>query len=81
MEIDLFKDNIQSFISDFNIENYEMNNDTNGVINISNYNKCHANEEKEWICDECFVSSNILHNNIDQEKNMYQLMKMNGRYL
>ena len=27
VEIDLFKDNIQSFISDFNIENYEMNND------------------------------------------------------
>ena len=68
MEIDLFKDNIQSFISDFNIENYEMNNDKNDVINISNYNKYLSNEEEEWICDECFVSSNILYNNIDQQK-------------
>ena len=37
--LDLFKDNIQLFISDFNIENCEMNNDKNDVINISNYNK------------------------------------------
>ena len=67
MKIDLFKDNIQSFISDFNIENYEMNNDKYDVINISNNNKYLADEEEKWIRDECFVSSNILYNNIDQE--------------
>ena len=30
----LFKDNIQSFISYFNIEDYEMNEDKNDTINI-----------------------------------------------
>ena len=72
LEIDLFKDNIQSFISDFNIENYETNNDNNDkndVINISNNKKYLADKEEERIRDEFFVSSNSLYNNIDQEKN------------
>ena len=46
-----------------------MNNNKNDVINISNYNKCLSNEEKEWIRDEYFVSCNILYNNIDQGTN------------
>ena len=46
-----------------------MNNDKNGVINISNYNKCLSNEEEKWIRDECVVSCNILCINIDQETN------------
>ena len=34
MKIILFKYNIQSFISYFNIEDYEMNEDKNDAINI-----------------------------------------------
>ena len=33
------KDIIQSFISDFNIEDYKINKDKNDVINILNFNK------------------------------------------
>ena len=69
MEIDLFKDNIQSFNSDFNIDNFEMNNDKNDIINLSNNKKYFADKEEEWIRDEYFVSSNLLYNNIDQETN------------
>ena len=47
MKINLFKDNIQSFISDFNIEDYVMNKDTNDVINISKFKKCLLNKEEE----------------------------------
>ena len=46
-----------------------MNNDKNDVINVSNSNKYLSDKEEEWIRVECFVSSNILYNNIDQEKN------------
>ena len=66
---DLFNDNIKSFISDFNIENYEINNDNNNVINISNNKKYLAEKEVEWIRYEYSVSNNLLYNNIDQEKN------------
>ena len=34
-----FKRNIQSFISEFNIKHYEINNDKHDVINISNNKK------------------------------------------
>ena len=69
MEINLFKDNIKSFVSDFNIENYEINNDKNDVINISKNKKYLVDKDEEWIRDECFVNSNILYNNIGQETN------------
>ena len=65
----LFKDNIQSFISDFNIEDYEMNKDKNNVINLSKFKKYISNKEEDWIRDECFVSCNKIYNNIDQETN------------
>ena len=69
MEINIFKGNIQSFISEFNIENYEINNDKNDVINISNNKKYLAAKDEEWNRGECFVNSNILYNNIGQETN------------
>ena len=46
MKINLFKDYIQSFISDFNIEEYEMNKDKNDAINISKFKKYLSNEEE-----------------------------------
>ena len=41
----------------------------NNLINISKFKKYLSNEEEELIPDECFVSCNILYNNIDQETN------------
>ena len=69
MEINLFKNNIQSFISDLNIEGYEINKDKNDVINISKFNKFQSNEEEEWIRDKYFINCNKLYNSFDQETN------------
>ena len=69
LEINLFKGNIQSLISDFNIENYEINNDKNDVISISNNKKYLADKDEQWIQDGCLINSNLLYNNIDQETN------------
>ena len=65
MKIHLFQNIIQSFTSNFDIEDCEMNKDKNDVINTSKFKKYLSNEEKGWIRDECFVSCNILYNNID----------------
>ena len=69
LEINSLKDNIQSFISDFNIENYEINNNKNDVTNISNNKKYLTDEDEEWIQDECLLNYNLLYNSIDQETN------------
>ena len=68
-KINVIKSNIQSFISDFDIEEYEINKDKNNVINISKFKKVLSNEEVERICDEYVLSCHILYNNIDQETN------------
>ena len=63
----LFKNNNQSFISNFDIEVYEMNKENNDVINISKLKNVLSNEKEEWNRDESFVNYNMLYNNIDQE--------------
>ena len=37
LNINTFKNNITSFISDFDMENYELNKEKNEVINTSKY--------------------------------------------
>ena len=69
LAINVFKRNIQSFISEFNIKHYEINNDNNDVINISNNKKYLEEKDEQWIQDECLINSNLLYNNIDQETN------------
>ena len=46
LNINLFKQNIISFISNFHIENYELNNEKNDVINISKYNTFYQMKKK-----------------------------------
>ena len=66
LDINLFKNNIKWFTSNFDIEDYEMIKEKNDVIDIFKFKKCLSNEEEEWIRDAFFVSSYILYNNIDQ---------------
>ena len=73
LNINLFKNNTTSFISNFDMEHYELSKEKNNVINTPKYKNFKSNEKEEWIRHECFVSSTILYNsttlynNIDQE--------------
>ena len=60
LAINVFKRNILSFISEFNIKNYKVNNDKNDVINISNNKKYLEEKDEQWIQDECLINSNLL---------------------
>ena len=66
LNINIFKNNITSFIFNFDTENYELNNEKNDVINISK-NIFLSNEEEQLILDECSVSNSISYNIIEEE--------------
>ena len=69
--VNIYKNNVSSFILHFGINHYELNELKNDLINYHKYDStysCLSNDEDQLIREECFITTSRLYDKISREE-------------